>query len=102
MRAEEDRAAAVAKPQDERADVAAAERVEAGHRLVQNHEVWIVEDRLCDANALQHALGELAELRPPFTADADLIEQPGRAPATLRGVVTEERAEIRQRSSAVR
>ena len=96
VRAEEDRASAVTKTQDERADVAPSQRVEARHRLVENHEVGIVEERLGDADPLQHALGKFAELQPPFAADADLIEQAARAPAAFRGVVAEERAEIHQ------
>ena len=78
VRAEEHRAAAIAQPQDQRAHVAAAERIEPRHRLVEDHELGIVDERLRDADALQHALRELAQLQPPLGADADLVEQPAR------------------------
>ena len=81
VRAEEHGAAAIAQPQDQRADVAAAERIEPGHRLVEDHELGIVEERLRDADALQHPLRELAQLQAPLGADADLVEQRGVARA---------------------
>ena len=75
VRAEEHGAAAIAQPEDQRADVAAAERIEARHRLVEDHQLGIVDERLRDADALQHALRELAELQPPLGADPDFVEQ---------------------------
>ena len=66
---------AIAQPEDQRADVAAAERIEARHRLVEDDQLRIVDERLRDADALQHALRELAQLQPPLGADADLVEQ---------------------------
>ena len=75
VRAEEHRAAAVAQPQDQLADLAPAERVEPRHRLVEEHDLGIVDERLRDADALQHALRELAQLQPALGADADLVEQ---------------------------
>ena len=85
VRAEKHGAAAVAQPQDQRAHVAPAERIEPGHRLVEDHQLGIVDERLRDADALQHALGELAQLQAPLGADADLVEQPAaRARAARR------------------
>ena len=55
MRAEEHRAASIPQLQDQLADISAAKRIEPGHRLVENHEVRLVEERLRDADALQHA-----------------------------------------------
>ena len=43
VRAEEHGAAAVAQPQDQRAHVPAPERIEARHRLVENHQLGIVD-----------------------------------------------------------
>ncbi len=42
--------------------IAPAERVEAGHRLIENDQLGIVDQRLSDADALQHAFRELAQL----------------------------------------
>ena len=75
VRAEEDRAALIAQLEDQRADVAAAERIEPGHRLVEEDHLGIVDERLRDADALHHPLRELAQLQPAFGADADAIEQ---------------------------
>ena len=81
VRAEEHRAAAIAQAEDQRAHVAAAERIEARHRLVEDHQLRVVDQRLRDADALQHALRELAQLQTPLGADADLVEQPAGARA---------------------
>ncbi len=79
VRAEEHRPALVAQPQDQLPDVAAPQRIEARHGLVEEHELGVVDERLRDAHALQHALRELAQLQTPFGADAHLVEQLGRA-----------------------
>ena len=52
-----------------------AERVEARHRLVEEDHLGIVDQRLGQADALQHALRELAQLQAPLGAEADLVEQ---------------------------
>ena len=62
--------------EDQRAHVAPAERIEARHRLVEDDELRVVDERLRDADALQHALRELSQLQPPLGADADLVQQP--------------------------
>ena len=75
MRAEEDRPALVAQLEHQRADVAPAERIEARHRLVEEEHLGIVQQRLRQPDALQHALRELAQLQAPFRADAQAIER---------------------------
>ena len=75
VRTEKHRAAAIAEPQNQRAHVAPAQRIQARHRLVEDDELRIVDKGLRDADALQHALRELPELQPPFGADTDVIEQ---------------------------
>ena len=65
----------VAQPQDQRAHVAAAERVEARHRLVEEDDLGVVDQRLGEADALDHPLRELAQLQPPLGAEADLVQQ---------------------------
>jgi len=56
------RHAAVLQRLDERAHVAPAERVKVGGRLVEDQQLRPAQDRLRDAEALLHALGELADL----------------------------------------
>ena len=57
-------------------------------------ELGIVDERLRDADALQHALRELAQLQPALGADADLVEQPARARAALGGAIAEQPGEV--------
>ena len=52
----------------------AAERVEARHRLVEEHHVGLVQQRLGEPDALDHALGVLPQPQPPFGADAHIVE----------------------------
>ena len=56
VRAEEHRAPLIAQLQDQRAHVAAAERVEARHGFVQKDDFRVVQERLRNADALDHAL----------------------------------------------
>ena len=96
MRAEEDRPPFVAQAKDQRPHVAPAERIEPRHRLVQDDELGIVDQRLRDADALQHALREFSQLEAPLRADADLIEQAAGASRTLRAADAEQRREVRR------
>ena len=75
MRAEENRPALIAQLQDQLPNVTPAQRIEPGHRLVEEDDLRIVEQRLRDADPLDHAFRELAELQPALGADADAIEQ---------------------------
>src|SRR5262249_6196348 len=87
---------AIAQFENQRPDVTAAERIEAGHRFVENHELRIVDERLGDADALQHALREFAQLEATLGTDPYLVEQTSGARAPLSAVVPEEAGEIRQ------
>jgi len=58
-------------------------RVEAGHRFVEEEHLWIVQQRLGEAHALQHALRELAKLETPLRSDAHAIERGGHAAAEV-------------------
>ena len=82
------------------ADVAAAERIEPGHRLVEKDHFGIVEQRLRDADALHHPLRELAQLEPALGADADAIEQ--RRDARVRARRARSRTAGRSTSAALR
>src|SRR5438093_13640724 len=52
--------AATCQSEDQILDLATANRIEAGGRLVENDEVRIVDERLRQANAPLHALREFA------------------------------------------
>ena len=74
VRAEEHGAAARAKREDQIAHVTTAQRIEARHRLVEEHDLGIVQQRLRQADALDHAFRELPQPQPPFMAETHLIE----------------------------
>ena len=75
VRAEKNGAPLIAQLENERAHVAASAWIETGHRLVEKHHLRIVQQRLRDADPLNHALGELAQLQLPLAPDANAIEQ---------------------------
>jgi len=56
VRRDEDRLSLVAQRQDQVPHVSATERIEARHRLVEDQEIGISDQRLCQADALAHAL----------------------------------------------
>jgi hypothetical protein len=96
VRAEEDGASAIAQPENQRSHVAAPERIETRHRLVEDHELGIVDERLRDADALEHPLREFPELQLPLRADAHFVEQPARADAAIGAAIAEEAGEVRE------
>ncbi len=75
VRAEEHGAALIAQVEDQMPHVPAAHRIEPGHRLVQEKHLRIVEQRLRDAHALDHAFRELPELQTTLGADARAVQQ---------------------------
>ena len=75
MRTEKHRAAAIAQPQYELSNFAAPERIEPRHRLIEEDQFRLVENRLRDANALQHPFGKLPQLQPTLRADAHVVQQ---------------------------
>ena len=93
VRAEEHRAASIPELQNQVADLAPAQRIEPGHRLVQEHDLRVVDQRLGNADALEHPFGELSQLHPALAANAHFIEKrrqrdagalPGRIPTDSR------------------
>ena len=94
MRAEEHRSALVAKIEDQRPRLAATEWIEAGHRFVEEHDVWIVQQCLGDADPLDHALGEFPQLPSTLGADAHSIQQGGRTPLGVDRRIAEEMREV--------
>src|SRR5262245_52927280 len=96
MRAEEHSRAAVAQTENERPDVAPTEGIQTRHRLVEDHQLRIVEQRLGDAHPLQHALREFSQRKSTLRANANLVEQHAYAATALDGTKPEQRAEVRQ------
>ena len=94
VRAEEHRPPLVAQLEDQRADVAAAERIEPRHRLVEEDHLGIVEERLRDADALDHALRELPQLKAALGADTDAVEQRADALAAVGAGIAEQLPEV--------
>jgi hypothetical protein len=87
-------AAAVAEPQQQLPHVAAAERVEARHRLVEEHDVRVVDDGLRDADALLHPLRVGAQAHAAFGTDAHLVEHPRDTRGPLAGRHVEQAREV--------
>jgi hypothetical protein len=94
VRAEEDRPALIPQFEDERTDIAASERIEAGHRFVQEDHFRIVEQRLRNADALDHPLRKLAKLETPLGAETDAIEQRRDALSPVGAPVAKQFAEV--------
>src|SRR6202171_3844926 len=61
VRGEEHRAAFLAELQDQVAHVLATDRIQAAHRLVEDDDAGVADQRLRDRETLHHALGELAD-----------------------------------------
>ena len=55
----------------------AAERVEAGGRLVEQHQLGIADERLGQLGALAHAGGEAADRAEAGLVEADQVEDVG-------------------------
>src|SRR5213079_3599528 len=65
VRAEQDGRAALAQTGDQVAYLAPAHGVESAHRLVKEDNFRVVDERLRQTDALQHALRELTQLLVP-------------------------------------
>ena len=59
---------------DEVADLLAADRIEAAHRLVEDEQLGRVHDRGGEAGALEHALRERTDATVDGVADADALD----------------------------
>ena len=77
------RAAGALRPEDV-AHHAAADRIEPGRRLVEEDEVGLVDDRLREAESLEHSLGESAQATVAMRREPDEIDHLGDAVAALR------------------
>ena len=63
---------------DERQHLLAAERIEAGGRLVEQHQLGIADQRLGELRALAHAGREPADRSEPGLVETDEVEDVGR------------------------
>ena len=76
VRREENRAALPLQIQNDVADFAATDGIEPRCRLIQKNYLWIVQDRLRDSYALQHAFREAPQLNICSGAQPDALEKP--------------------------
>ena len=84
------------------ADLAAADRIDAVGRLVEEDHLRPVQEGLRDAEALLHALGIGADLRVHSPFDADNLQNLGDASPAFRGGNAEQRAvELEQAGAGV-
>ena len=84
VRAEEHRPPLVAKLQDQIAHLAPADGIEPGHRLVEDDELRIVDERLREADALHHAFRVLADRPAAIGAKTRRDRGPPRHGAAVR------------------
>ena len=68
----------VAEAGDEVEHLLAAERVEAGGRLVEQHQLGVADERLGELGPLPHAGGEAADRTEAGLVEADEVEHVGR------------------------
>ena len=87
---------------EEVADLAAADRVDAVGRLVEEQDLRIVDQRRGEAEALRHALRELLDPHVLPLRQAHPLEKPRRALADRRGSRPDMRPKIDSVWRAVR
>ena len=97
MTAENDRLAPPRQELDQVLDLAAADRVQAGGRFIQDHQVRVVDQGLGQTDAARHAFRELAHRPVAGRGKADHFEQLIRAALALLAGDAEKRAEEIQR-----
>jgi hypothetical protein len=96
VRAEQDGLALVAQREDQGADIAPADGVEPRHRLVEDHEIGVLHQRLRHPQPLHHALRVAPHRQPPLGAEADAVEQGGGAAAGVARTEAAQLAVVRQ------
>ena len=83
--------------QDDVAHFTPSHGVEAGHRLVENHHLRIVQDRLRDSHALQHPFRKFSQLHVARRSQTHALEIfPHALAAFARAVVRKSRVIIEQ------
>ena len=71
-------------------DLDPADGIEPGHGLVEQHQPRLVDERLSDADALQHAFGVLAQLNAGGALQPHVGQDGGNAPLALAGIEREQ------------
>ena len=94
---QQDRLAAAAELDDEVLDLAAADGVQAGGRLVEDEQVGVVDEGLGQADAAGHALGILADGAARARGQADHLQEHLDALAALAAGDLEEPAVVVER-----
>ena len=74
--------------QNDVAHFAPSDRIEPRHRLIEKHHLRIVQNRLRDARALQHAFREFSQLHVARRRQAHALEESLHALAPFRGRVS--------------
>src|SRR5687768_4810166 len=62
VRTKKDRLPAVPQIKNEVPNLLSSDRIQSCHRLIENHEFGIMNQRLSQSNALQHPFGKLPQL----------------------------------------
>src|SRR5260221_140428 len=101
MTAQDHRLAAPRQREDQILDLAAADRIEAGSRFVEDDEIGIVDERLCETDTPLHAFREFTHRARARLAQADHFEQLLRAIVAIFFVELKKVAEKIQRLARV-
>ena len=59
--------------------------VETGRRLIQKDQLRIVQQRLCQADPLQHTLGEITQPLVGVVGETDYLQKRGGTPLQVGG-----------------
>jgi hypothetical protein len=100
VRRVEHRAALALELEHEVADLLAPDGIEPGHGLVEHDQLGIAHQGLRDADALEHALGELAQGPAARVVEAHAGDEPGGALARRSARGTSKREPTRSRNSS--
>src|SRR5579885_3060597 len=79
LRIQQNRRSALALLFNDIAHEPPTERIEAGSRLIQKQQPGVIQQRLGQANPLQHPLGKLPQLFIPVRRKPDAVQQLGNA-----------------------
>ena len=96
VRAEEDRFALGGELQDQLTHLLATDRIKPAHRLIQDQEFRVMQDRLSDAHTLKHAFRVFSELELASVGHADGFENRRDSRVDLRSGHAGECAEVMQ------
>lgn len=71
----EDGFSAVTEAKDDIADIFSPDRIESTHGFIEDHEIGVIDQGLCDADALDHAFGVFAQGKFSGVREADLFDE---------------------------